>query len=228
MNIAIYSAIFGRYDSPKQLPEDLPCPAFMFIDEDDLELERVARLRGWRPIRTSRFGYMSPMMRHKFWKLHPRSAFGHFDAQFDTSIWLDGSMTITASNFVDLCVEALGNDDWCMVKHPMRDCIYDEAAFSATLTWRYDGEAIRQQADYYRSIGMPEHWGLMATGANVRRHTDAVDEWCRHWWFENRHRSHQDQVSLPVMLWLANDQLKWNTNMPWFEWWHLSEHGWRG
>ncbi|OFW55841.1 MAG: hypothetical protein A2Y75_05350 [Candidatus Solincola sediminis] len=218
--IALYSAIFGRYDVPKQVPPDLDCRAIMFVDENDKQIAEVARYHGWSVVQTTRFSHMTPMMRHKFWKLHPWMALPDYDA----SIWVDGSMTIIDDDFVAKCVTALGNDDWCMVPHPTRDCIYDEAVFSASLAWKYDANTVLQQADYYRSLGHPAHWGLIATGANVRRHSEAVKTWSRHWWYENITRSHQDQLSLPVLLRLAGKELRWNTNMPWFEWWHLHEH----
>jgi hypothetical protein len=140
-------------------------------------------------------------------------------------MWIDGSMTILVNDYVQRCLASLGDDDWVMVRHPARNCVYDEAVFSASLA-RYDGPALLRQMEYYRSIGFPTQWGLMATGANVRRHTKTVIETCEHWWYENITRSHQDQLSLPVLMWLT-PQLKYNWNMPWFIWWHLSEHdGW--
>lgn len=222
MSVAVYSAIFGQYDHPKPLPEDLRCPAFMVVDVKDDETAEAAERLGWRVIRTSHLSHMTPMMRHKYLKLHPWVLLSNFDA----TIWMDGSMTIVVNNFVDLCLSALGDDEWSMVRHPVRNCIYDEANFSATLAWKYDAAGVMQQVETYRSFGMPKNWGLIATGMNVRRNTPAVRKWCKHWWYENVVRTHQDQLSLPVMLWLAKDELKWNMNVPWFQWWHLSEHGW--
>lgn len=165
----------------------------------------------------------SPMMKHKWFKLHPHQVLPNADI----SIWLDGSMTILVNDFVQRNLEALGDDDWAMVRHPARNCIYDEAHFSATLS-RYDGSALIRQVDYYRSIGHPAQWGLHATGHNIRRHTAAVGRICTQWWFENITRSHQDQLSLPVLLRLdeaSEHRLRWNYNLPWHEWWHLSQHG---
>jgi len=159
-------------------------------------------------------------MNHKWYKVYPHRALPHADI----SLWVDGSMTILYPDYGRRCLDALGDDDWALVPHPARKCVYDEAAFSATLS-RYDGPALLAQADFYRFIGFPAQWGLMATGANVRRHTDIVRETCEHWWYENLTRSHQDQLSLPVILWLMESRgLKFNWNLPWFEWWHLAEH----
>jgi len=216
-DIVIYSAIYGGYDRPKPVPADIGVPCIMFTDDQELHAP------GWDLIVGNPPGGdgWSPMMKHKYWKIHPHRAFP--DARM--SMWLDGSMTIIVNDYVQRCVTALGNDDWSLVRHPARSCIYDEASFSAILA-RYDGPALLRQVEYYRTIGFPTGWGLMATGANVRRHTDIVAETNEHWWHENVERSHQDQLSLPVILWLMQRRgLTFNWNLPWFEWWHLSEHG---
>jgi hypothetical protein len=132
-------------------------------------------------------------------------------------------MEINVDGYVNRCLQALGTDDWSCVRHPARTCIYPEAQFSATLTWRYDAESIQRQARFYASFH-PANWGLIATGANVRRHTPNVLELCDQWWIENLNWSHQDQLSLPVLLRLAEDKVKFNYNLPWFQWWFLHGH----
>jgi alkaline ceramidase TOD1/glycosyltransferase MUCI70-like protein len=218
VKVAAYSAIFGEYDQPKVIPADFGAPAIMFTESD--KTARLAVEAGWRVVRSTANSDLSPMMRHKWFKLHPHLAFKNADV----TLWLDGSMT-PYECYVEKCLTALGDDDWVMVQHPSRNCIYDEASYSATLHWRYDGPAILAQAEFYRGLGHPAGWGLFATGANVRRHTHDVARVCENWWWENTERSHQDQVSLPVLVRLEGSALRWNLNMPWHEWWHLAEHG---
>jgi hypothetical protein len=224
VRVALYSACYGSYERlVKPLPVDLGVRAVMFTDDPHLPVPP-----GWE-VRVHRLGIATflgrpsttaPMLAHKWWKCRPDLAL----PDVDVSLWVDGSMTICVDRYVERCLDALGDDDWVMVRHPARDCALEEAAFSALLP-RYDPAALRAQAAYYRSIGHPAHWGLFATGANVRRHTPAVAEVGQQWWWENVTRSHQDQVSLPVLLRLAGDKVRWNTRMPWGEWWGISEHG---
>jgi len=217
---AIYSAIYGAYDLPKVIPPAINVPCIMFTDDRDLVAPGWEIIVEYPPMSDN----WSPMMKHKWYKLHPTLAL----PGIDVSMWLDGSMTILVDDYVDRCLQALGNDHWVMVRHPIRCCIYDEAIFSAHLPW-YDARAMLAQVDYYRSIGFPARWGLAASGANVRRHCDIVANTCEHWWYENLNRSHQDQLSLPVMMWLMSERgLKWNWNMPWHAWWHISDHLHRG
>lgn len=223
--VALHTAIYGPYDSVKKLPSSLGVPAYLHTDSDRTA-EAAADL-GWTP-QVVRHGIATfngppavtaPMLAHKWWKTHPDLACP--DAE--VTLWVDGSMTVLDS-YVDRCMAALGDDDWVLVKHPWRTCALDEARYSATLTWRYDAEALTRQHDHYAGFH-PAGWGLFASGASVRRHTPAVLELGRQWWTECLNWSHQDQVSLPVLLRLAADSIRWNMNMPWEQWWLLHPHG---
>jgi hypothetical protein len=236
--VALYSALYGAYEYVKPLPPDLGCRAVLYTDEpgieapgwevrvvtDHISSDMGADRTAW-PDRKATWS----MLAHKFWKCHPATAVP--DA--DVTLWVDASLLITVDGYAKRCLEALGGDDWCAVTHPYRDCIYPEAAFSATLA-RYDAEALRDQVAAYRNLGHPGRWGLIATGANVRRHTPATVEMGEHWWWECVSRSHQDQLSLPVLFRLAAtgalrgigmSPFTWNRNMPWAQWWGVYEHG---
>lgn len=224
MTVAVYSAIYGPYDSVKSAPKtEYPC--YMYTD-NPATAARADEL-GWIPrvvphyVATVRGSpsVTGPMLAHKWWKCHPELACP--GAEF--SLWLDGSMEVLVTDYVDRCLAALGQDDWTMVPHPTRRCIYPEATFSASLA-RYDRDAILAQVNFYRSIGHPENYGLMATGANVRRHTAAVLEVGDQWWIECLNWSHQDQISLPVLQRLNQGKVKFNYNLPWHLWWRLHHH----
>ena len=147
------------------------------------------------------------------------------------TIWLDASIT-PEPGFVDKALAALGDDDWAMVPHPWRTCIYTEADYSATLP-RYAGldTRIRTQAGFYRSIGHPDNWGLYATGVNARRHTALTIEVGEQWWQDIINHTHQDQISLPVLARIYSDdarlqrhRLRFNTNIGWTQGWQLCPH----
>ena len=211
VKVVVYSALYGGYEPPRWLP-DLGVQALMFTDDVNLLVP------GW----TVRYDPLpdveTPMLAAKYWKCHPHDAAPHADV----SLWLDASMTVHAEDYVDLCLAALGDDDWAMVKHPVRDCVFDEADFSLTMP-RYAGTRIREQMQVYRAWH-PAHWGLFANGANARRHTPSVKWLGLQWWWECHNWSYQDQLSLPVLVRLAGDDLKWNTNIPWGQWWTAGLH----
>lgn len=225
MRVGLYTAIYGESDWPKPIPlTEVTCGMFTDSKETAAQAEEL----GWE-VEIVRHGIttlkgepriVAPMMAHKWWKTHPDLAL----PGYDVSLWVDGSIEITNSEYVKLCLEALGDDDWSCVPHPARTCVFTEADYSATLTWRYDGPSIHAQRDFYRQWH-PGNYGLFATGANVRRHTPDVIELSHRWWDECITWSHQDQISLPVLLRLADGKVKWNQRLPWFQWWHLHEHG---
>lgn len=245
--VAIYSAIYGSYEATaKPLPADLPYPAFLLTDSEVLAHSAVQM--GWctSAVRTPDFevdpangdpAITRPMLEHKYWKTHPIEAMEamSWDEPVDISIWLDGNMQINGSGqaFVDRCLAALGDDDWSVMRHPFRNCVYAEAEYTATVcAFRYDAAAIRRQVAAYEQPpwSHPRGWGLPATGHMVRRQTPIVQAAGEAWWALNLRHSHQDQISLPVVFreFAAPEPgpaLRFNYNLPWGELWELHPHG---
>ena len=226
-SIALYTAVYGRSDWVKpapKVPDGVPC----YFYTDSVEQAREAEAVGWTATVLRHYiatvkgspAITAPMLAHKWWKTHPQQAC----PDVDVSLWIDGSMEITIGDYVTRGLKALGTDDWACVPHPARTCVYPEAEYSATLTWRYDASSILAQAEFYRQFH-PPGYGLVATGANVRRHTPRVLELSDAWWVECLQWSHQDQISLPVLLRLAEGEVKWNMALPWHTDWKLWPHG---
>jgi Protein of unknown function (DUF616) len=228
--VALYSAVYGDYDVPKPMP-DFGVPAILYTDRRGLKVD------GWR-VRTTtkampdaikeRFPELSPNLQAKYWKLFPGVAV----AQADVTVWLDGNVdAMNPGRFVDAMLRALGDDMLSLPKHPAhgRDCIYQEISVCKSL-WPAQANAYQDQADFYRHIGHPEHWGLFATGIMVRRNVPQIAQLGTYWWDEVTNRTVRDQVSLPVLLRILRDErgpestVTWNTNLPWGQDFHLRPH----
>lgn len=249
-NVVLYSAIYGNYEATaKPLPADLPCPAVMFTDREDLADQ--ARSIGWIVVETlypyGRFdasdgrngdpAVVTPMLAHKYWKTHPTRVAEFVAAKMgprieaDVSIWIDGNMRIEMPGleWVARNLEALGDDDWSLMTHPWRSCVYDEQTYTAAVCWgRYSVEAMTRQIAAIEAAGHPRGWGLFASGHMVRRHTETVREICEDWWDDNVRWSHQDQLSLPFLIRRHDDNvgtLRWNANLPWGLFGALEPHG---
>lgn len=211
MTLTVISAIYGGYDQPKPVLAD--CPHVLVTDNPNLHAP------GWKHLYCPLPTISTPMLRAKYVKTHP--------AEFiDTpiSVWLDGSITVTAPDFTERCLQALADRDLALTPHPWRDCIYDEAIASCGIG-RYPETLIAEQARRYLDRGHPKHWGLFATGAIVRRTSVAVLELGDAWWQENLTRTWQDQLSLPVLL-RERPDLRWEANLPWEQWWTISGRAW--
>lgn len=225
-DVVVYSALYGRCDTVKPAP--VP-GAIMYCDEQ--AVADIAQARGWEA-RVVNHGVATllgdpkitaPMLAHKWWKTHPDLV----APDAEVTVWMDASMEVTEEGYVERCRDALQGDQWSIMAHPERRCIYDEATYSAVLTWRYDAAALTRQAEHYRQFH-PAGWGLFATGNLIRRHTWQSIEISHAWWHECITWSHQDQVSLPVLFALYEQKgFTWNTKLPWHQWWKLHEHGWR-
>lgn len=211
MEPVLYTAIYGPgYDQPKPVAQ-AGCHAVLYTDQLGLEAP------GWE-VRVEPLPWIStPMLRAKYWKTHPEEL-----GDVEVSLWIDGSLT-PLEGYAARCVGALGDRDMALTPHPWRDCIYDELEASVGLP-KYDAESMQEQCELYRFQGHPAHWGLFASGAIARRHTPTVLSFSRAWWFENKWRSWQDQLSLPVVLRNYGSHITWSANMPWATWWGYTEH----
>lgn len=161
--------------------------------------------------------YADSRLAAKWWKARPDLACP--DAE--VTVWLDGSFDVLVPDLAQRCLAALGEADAIFIRHPWRDCIYDEAEVSLHLA-KYDGQPLLDQACAYRRAGHPEHWGLMHAGMLVRRASPAMDAVNRAWWDEIVRWSLQDQLSLPPLLRTMPVRFKWFEESPmdagWVRW----------
>lgn len=177
----IITGIFGNYDAPKSfVPQSVLCRMLLVTDGDHPWNSDWEMLVDEQPDGSPRLLAKRPKM---------------FPWEYSDDgpwIWIDGSMEITSATFAE---EALAYvDELAMWRHPARDCLYEEAAFSATLP-KYQGQPLVEQAGRYAETGFPRHWGLWAAGLIVYKRP--VPRLSMLWMHENWMWTIQDQVSLP-------------------------------
>lgn len=202
---AVITGIFDGYDTVKPI-----CPQVMRIFGYDVEMKvdwvlvtdnpallteaEPGALAGWRVVENPQPG-LHRNVAAKYPKFHPRA---HTRALL--TAWIDGSYRITSPRFLAEAGEYA--EPLAQFAHPWRDCLFDEAAFSATLP-KYAGQDLARQAAEYREAGMPEHWGLWATGVIIRNcnyYRDALSDFSAAWMAEVQRHTFQDQVSQPYVL----------------------------
>lgn len=241
MSTILYTAIYGGYDDPKPLPAGLDVPAVLFTDSP--ETAKAAEVAGWMPVVVPHRvatcngdpAKTGPMLAHKWWKTHPSrvySAVVEPDLGFvtpDVALWIDGSITPRVADYGAVCLAALGGHDLALTPHPWRDCAIEEGRYSATLP-RYQGTGVDRQTEFYAGFH-PPHWGLFASGALAWRVNPVTAAFGELWWRECLNWSHQDQVSLPILLRMADTgqlelggRLDWNRNLLWEQAWTLANH----
>ncbi len=184
------------------------------IEPDDPRI----KMAWWRPARDRYW----PRLQAAYWGHHMHESVP--DA--DVTVMIGNNFRIQVPDLAQRCVDALGDDDLLLLRHPERDCLFAEALESAKhWRWRGGGQDVNKQARAYARAGHPGHWGLFHAGMIVRRNTPAMRAFDDAWWAEYARWSSQDQISLPYLL--------RTTDLRWHAWpdvgeWHAQpyEEGW--
>jgi len=171
MKVLVYSAITQGYDSIK------PGRDFWFIDPTYIDSPEPAR-------------------RAKY----PKVMLHHILPGVEYSVWLDGSIRIGPTLRPSDLIERYLTDgcDMAVMKHPERDCLFEEARACVKLA-KDSPATLARQTVQYDFEGHPKHWGLSETGVMIRRHTPEVNAFCDAWWREIERHSRRDQVSFPYV-----------------------------
>lgn len=209
--LVIYSALYGGYEEPKVQP-DLGVPLVIYTDDPHL----VAP--GWEVRHEPLHNVAGSMMRSRLWKCRPDLAV----AEAEVTIWIDASMTVTRPDMAGELRSRLGGQDALFMRHPWRDCIYDEVV-AAAVAPKYRSQPMTAQVAEYRRHGHPTHGGLIACGMMVRRNNDQTRDLGDEWFQEQQRWSYMDQLSLPYLL--RYSPLSWGwIEDPWEHWWTTGSH----
>lgn len=206
--ICLYSAVFGDYDVIREpVRQSVDCDYLLVTDRPEMAPKGSL----WKVVALDTFGFfpMHPrlvaryvkIMGHEFFRFLSRL---HYDVDlhsYDHVVWVDGCVRITSPDFVSFMIGSIGTQGIAMIRHPERDCIYDEAVKCTRMAKSRDLPVL-EQAEHYRAQGYPAHNGLMATTVFARdmraRELDAV---IADWWEEILNWTYRDQLSLPYVLW---------------------------
>ena len=128
-------------------------------------------------------------------------------SEYDISLWVDGNFVINCDIEKDfLSKYDLNKFSLYTNKHPLRDCIYDEA--KAILGYKKDTkENLDRQLGFYISEKFPQHFGLCETNVIVRKNTNKVRKIMDLWATILKEYSHRDQMSLNYVLWKLNAKI---------------------
>jgi hypothetical protein len=108
--------------------------------------------------------------------------------EYDVFIWMDANIQIKSSQFIEFLINALGENDIAISKHPVRGSVKEECDFICTeidkgnryLSTRYNKEAMRKELEF---IGEVEN--LYWCGLFIRRNTPELNEIFETWFEGN-------------------------------------------
>ena len=193
--IAVYTSIFGNYDSLKEpLFINENCDYFAITDMEIPDGSVWKKL----DITDKFFSSLDNYHKSKYCKLHPHILF----PEYDYSIWVDGNVQIVA----DMCplIDRMEKSVIATFKNPVHDCIYTESKYLIY----YDAvtiEAIEKQINHYRKEGFPCHFGMREFSIIIRKNHDLeLNKLMDAWWEEVNTFTMRDQISFPYLLWKNN------------------------
>lgn len=182
----IYTCITGDYDVLKE--PVIVTEGWDYICFTDQDLTS----KNWKIVKTGKTANQVKEQRRK-------KIFNEYIlSEYDESIWVDGSIYINCD--LNTFKAKHFDTDFCLMNHPTRDCIYQEAYACIALN-KDKKENILEQVEGYKSEGLPANEGMVATGIMYRRHTFKVIDFCKKWWGEVFEKSHRDQLSFNYIVW---------------------------
>lgn len=192
MKVAILTSVYGNYDTLKPTLNQKGVEIDWVYVTDHRPLDAA----GWRVEHNLHWGknprYASKLPKCKPWEYTDATA----------SIWIDASFQIISESFVTDMLDIVTNasNTIAQFRHPVRNCIYEEAHVVAEHRNYAKGQPILEQAEYYWEEGHPEQWGLWSSGVIVRLHTQQNKKMGHLWLDEIGDWSTCDQLSEPFVL----------------------------
>ncbi|MGH2622041.1 MAG: glycosyltransferase domain-containing protein [Sphingobacterium sp.] len=101
--------------------------------------------------------------------------------------------------------------DFCTVKHPNRNCVYEEGE-AIIKAGKAKEDVVNKQTTDYKGRGIEEGKGMYATGLIIRRPTKECIAFCEQWYAELEKGSHRDQLAIMAAQHETGKHIGW---MPW-------------
>jgi glycosyltransferase involved in cell wall biosynthesis len=189
----VYTCLSNNYDSLK-VPEYLdPEVDYVCFSDRPIYGYGIWQLRGYHQIsadstRTSR---------------HPKILPQKYLAEYDSSIYIDANYLPTVSLLTIFKRMYKGNVKVAGVKHPWRDCLYEEAE-ACRKSNKDSSKIIDETITFLKKHKFPEKYGLFENNLIYRQHNDEqVANAMNIWWDVYARYSRRDQLSYMFALYSA-------------------------
>lgn len=190
--IAVYTCITGDYDQvikPQKLSSS--CDYYLITDTPtNVPVYKVLDIGEIVPENIS-----NPKDQNRYCKMHGFEIF----PEYEYSIYLDGSIEIIGDIYE--YIYSVGNSGLAMLRHPQRQCIYEEGIVVSALNKANEAETKRLLSGYAKE-GMPRNYGLFECGIVVSSHNNSIGKRILEQWYKEYMKSKlRDQLVLPYVLW---------------------------
>lgn len=190
----VYTCLVGNYDvlrDPQCVSPDWNYVCFSnSLQQDDFQVWQIKPLPNIDTKCQTRLA--------RWPKLFPHLLF----PDCDISLWHDAIISIECNAVYEVLENLIkGEAILSIPKHPLRNCIYDEAKAVSRRGLDYRS-LIHKQVRMLKNSGFPLHYGLFETNIIYRRHHVAsLKELSEEWWSIIVNYSRRDQLSLSYLLW---------------------------
>lgn len=193
--IVIYTCIVGNYDElqqPKVVDERFEY--LCFVRKGAKIMEKIG---AWT-VRELDYDHSNPAVLSRYPKINPHKVLPK-DCEY--SLWIDGNVAIATQEFYEVVLSKVGAGVvWSGLRHPLRDCAYEEIYASLDAGKEKLGP-LRRSAKFLRKELFPPHYGLYENSIILRKHTDSgVKKLEKLWWKLFLRYAHRDQIFLPYCM----------------------------
>lgn len=193
----IYTCITGEYDNLRDyLVIDKAWDYICFSDTAKTSIYN----KSWKIVPLS-FNMQDDVRNARWHKINPHKTL----SEYKYSVWVDANVDIVDKEFYSEIDKHIKNNElFAVMKHPDRDCIYDEA--DVIIDWKIDNpNIVTEQITKMREHDYPKHNGLIVSSILFREHNDkSVSAVMDDWWGWVCDYSKRDQLSLNYVLWELN------------------------
>lgn len=190
--IAIYSAIVGNYDEiiqPLYIDDRFDYILFSNdISEKQVGVWKIQSIPYTNPTQTKIARWV---------KTHPEELL----PDYVCSIWIDANLQISSSYIYSKTIDLFYSGALISsMKHPVRDCVYDEATEILALGLDHE-QTIVKWIHRLKKESFPSHFGLFETGILFRTHKNQlIKQFDGIWWNCILTNSKRDQLSFTYAL----------------------------
>ena len=186
----IYTVRTGEYDDIYQpLVIDKRFDYVLFTDEVQSSTVGI-----WQ-VRSIPYANKDKTRLSRYPKMHPNELLANYKA----SLYIDANVQISGQRIYDRVVELVDQGiDWAGIKHPYRDCIYDEAY---TIYGLDTEKNIFRWCHRLRIENYPRHHGLYENNVIFRKHNTRTQHINNIWWDLYNRYTRRDQLTLCYVLW---------------------------
>lgn len=203
IKVMVYTAIFGEnplgggYDDLIEISKkEKNVDYFCFTDIPNLKSQT------WKIVFTSPSENLDNTRRNRKIKILGDT---ELEKNYDLAIYVDGNIEfkLPIMDFIKKECD-LEHYDFFLLKHPDRDCIYEEAQVCKKMN-KDSALAIDQTVLFLKKENYPQHFGLTANSFFVRKTQNKnIKKIQKDWWDMVKNFSKRDQLSFQYCLWKNN------------------------